>query len=124
MTQGWQCGLIYVGILLPLDVMTFFFDLYAYDEGDLYWVELGIAIALNSCLCICLLPAYSASQMMDDERRSFAYGGWYDPYGYPPPPGYGSYGSTGGGGYGRYHAFQGQGEATGYGVTSERTQLV
>lgn len=117
--QGWECGLIYAGILLPLDIMTFYFDLYAYDEGELYWFELFIALALNTCLCTCLIPAYTASQMMDHERRSFG-GGHYDPYGFPPP----GYGATMGGGGGGYQAWRGEGQSTGYGVRTERTQLV
>jgi hypothetical protein len=42
--QGWQCGLIYAALLVPLDVLTFYLDLYAYDEGDLYWIELTLAL--------------------------------------------------------------------------------
>mmetsp|Transcript_78973 Transcript_78973/g.211978 ORF Transcript_78973/g.211978 Transcript_78973/m.211978 type:complete len:169 (-) Transcript_78973:267-773(-) len=33
MTQGWQCGLIYVALLVPLDVFCFYYDVYAYDTG-------------------------------------------------------------------------------------------
>ena len=120
-TQGWECGVIYAAILLPLDLMTFYFDLYAYDDGELYWFELALAISFNMCLCICLIPAYSASQMLDHERRSFG-GGYYDPYGFPPP-GHG-YGATGGGYGGNYQPFRGEGQSTGYGVRTERTQLV
>jgi hypothetical protein len=120
-TQGWECGVIYAAILLPLDLMTFYFDLYAYDDGELYWFELALAISFNMCLCVCLIPAYSASQMLDHERRSFG-GGYYDPYGFPPP-GHG-YGATGGGYGGNYQPFRGEGQPTGYGVRTERTQLV
>ena len=31
--QGWQCAMMYVALLLPLDILTFYFDIYAYDTG-------------------------------------------------------------------------------------------
>eukprot|EP00960_Hanusia_phi_P035569 751799-Hanusia_phi.AAC.1 len=37
LTQGWMCGLIYVAILLPLDVATYYWDIYAYDNGEDVW---------------------------------------------------------------------------------------
>jgi hypothetical protein len=40
-------GLIYAAILLPMDMMAFYFDVFAYDTGDLFWVEISIAMILN-----------------------------------------------------------------------------
>jgi hypothetical protein len=40
-------GLIYAAILLPMDMMAFYFDVFAYDTGDLFWIEISIAMILN-----------------------------------------------------------------------------
>jgi len=108
LSQGWQCGLIYVAILLPMDIMAFYFDIFAYDSGDLFWIELTIAMLLNCVLCACLVPAYAAFRLVEEER---SFRGGYGGYGAPVEGVGGSY--QGGWGYGGFQPFQGQGQATG-----------
>jgi len=126
LTQGWQCGLIYVGILLPLDVATYYWDIYAYDNGDVFWIELTLAMMLNCCLCACLVPAYAAYRLEEEERMGagrgyhYGYGATYGSY----PGGGGGGNSTWGSGAGGFEPFSGQGQTTGYGRVTERTQLV
>uniref|UniRef100_A0A7S0HPV6 Uncharacterized protein n=2 Tax=Hanusia phi TaxID=3032 RepID=A0A7S0HPV6_9CRYP len=127
LTQGWMCGLIYVAILLPLDVATYYWDIYAYDNGDIFWIEITLAMMLNCCLCACLVPAYAAYRLEEEERmgagRGYHYG-YGATYGGFPGGGGGGGNATWGSGTGGFEAFSGQGQTTGYGRVTERTQLV
>lgn len=83
MTQGWQCGMVYLAFLVPLDVATLYFDIYAYDTGNMFALELAVAIAINCCLCACLLPATALMRLEQDEASGPAVPGPYGTFGGP-----------------------------------------
>uniref|UniRef100_A0A7S0MMU9 Uncharacterized protein n=1 Tax=Cryptomonas curvata TaxID=233186 RepID=A0A7S0MMU9_9CRYP len=93
LTQGWTCGLVYLAFLVPLDIATLYFDIYAYDTGGMYVFELTVAAAINCCLCACLLPAAAFARMESDEAPGplpgAAYGTFGGPQAHPRPTDYG-----------------------------------
>ena len=116
LSQGWQCALMYTALLVPMDMAAYYFDIFAYDVNELFWVEVTMAVMLNSILCACLVPAYAAHRLMEEER---------------PYRSYMDYGGVGKGvrehmpeGGGGFKPFQGQGNATGYGRETGWTKTV
>ena len=135
LSQGWQCGLVYVAIMLPMDVLSFYFDLFAYDDGGLFWLELTVAVLLNVVLCMCLMPAYAVHQLSQEDKAGYSGAHRLPARGYNtgflPDRGIYQAGAgredsaqtlqpTGAG----FRPFHGQGQSTGYGQVNERTKLV
>mmetsp|Transcript_7541 Transcript_7541/g.17728 ORF Transcript_7541/g.17728 Transcript_7541/m.17728 type:complete len:372 (-) Transcript_7541:84-1199(-) len=111
--QDFFCAMIYMAFLVPLDVIGYYYDVYAYHDNDSdYMFFMTIFIILDVLLCICVLPAFAAWSMRNDERKT-------------PLPGQGGngggYGATG---FGGFQPFHGGGQSTGYGERTPTTQMV